>query len=130
MQETVNDINNIVQLFLEYFYKNFSPLIIIFIIYVIYCAVFICNYSLKGIILSFLGSVLAYICYLLIYDITYIQFLISLRLDVSIKVIINHYFPFFLMINMLHLKQCLNFLQNIIDISRTIFFYPLLIKFF
>lgn len=95
MQQNVTDIQSMMKLFIQYFYQNFSPNLVIFIIYVIYCAVFICNYSFKGIILSFIGISLAYTCYLLIYDITYIQFLISLRLDESLRLIIVHYFPFF-----------------------------------
>ncbi len=95
MQQNMSDIQSMFYLFLKYFNKSINSTLIIFTIYLIYCAVFICNYSLRGIIFSFIAVVLAYTCYLLIYDITYIQYLISLRLDESLRLILVQYFPLF-----------------------------------
>lgn len=95
MQNTVHDVKEINQMFFDYFQSSISISLIVFVLYLLVCAIFICHYSLKGIIFSFLLVLIAYIIYLLVYDITYVQYLMSLHLDESFRMLFNYYFPLF-----------------------------------
>ena len=95
MTESLNDAKKMQEMFLKYFQSSISTSLIIFIIYILYIAVFILKYSLKGIIVSAIGLTLAYIGYLLVYDVTYIQYLMTLRLDEGFRLLIAQYLPFF-----------------------------------
>ncbi len=95
MTEGLNDAKKMQEMFLKYFQSNLSTGLIIFIIYILYIAVFILKYSLKGIIFSIVGITLAYTAYLLVYDVTYIQYLMSLRLDEGFRLLVAQYLPFF-----------------------------------
>ena len=95
MTDSLNEAKKIQEMFLTYFKSNLSPSLIIFIIYILYISVFILKYSLKGIIFSVIGVTLAYTAYLLVYDVTYIQYLMSLRLDEGFRLLVAQYLPFF-----------------------------------
>ena len=69
MIKNFNEAKNMQAMFLKYFQSSLSPVLIIFIIYVLICAVAIFKYSLKNIILSVLGFLLVYLAYLLVYDV-------------------------------------------------------------
>lgn len=95
MTDGLNDAKKMLEMFLKYFQSNLSIGLLLFIIYILYIAVFILKYSLKGIILSVIGVTLAYVAYLLVYDVIYIHYLMSLRLDESFRIIIGQYLPYF-----------------------------------
>ena len=91
MIKNFNEAKNIQIMFLKYFQSSLSPVLIIFSIYVLICAVSIFKYSLKNIILTVLGFLIVYLGYLLVYDVTYINYLISLRLDEVFRELIAQY---------------------------------------
>ena len=95
MTESLTDAKKMLELFLSYFQSNLSTGTIILGIYILFVAVFILKNSLKGIILSVVGLTLAYTAYLLVYDVTYIQYLMSLRLDEGFRILVGQYLPFF-----------------------------------
>lgn len=95
MTESFNDAKKMQEMFFKYFQSNLSTGIIILLLYILYIAVFILKHSLKGIFVSILGLTLAYTAYLLVYDVTYIQYLMSLRLDEGFRLLVAQYLPFF-----------------------------------
>jgi hypothetical protein len=95
MIKNFNEAKNMQIMFFKYFQSSLSPILIIFSIYVLICAVSIFKYSLKNIILTVLGFLIVYLGYLLVYDVTYINYLISLRLDEVFRVLVAQYLPYF-----------------------------------
>ena len=95
MQNNLYDVKTIVNMYLDYFMNGFTISTFILSIYLLYSAVFIFHYSFKGIILTIILLLFAYTIYLLVYDITYVQYLMSLRLDESFRLLFFHYFPLF-----------------------------------
>lgn len=94
MNNSIRDPKQMFELFFEYFGSGISTEAIILTIYVLFLAVFL-KYSFKGIIISVIGITVAYTIYLLVYDITYVQYLISLKLDESLRLLLTQYFPHF-----------------------------------
>lgn len=95
MTDSLNEAKKMQEMFLKYFHSTLSIYLIILIIYVLFVCVAILKYSLKGIIASVIGITLAYTAYLLVYDVTYIQYLMSLRLDEGFRLLVAQYLPFF-----------------------------------
>lgn len=95
MSDNFSEAKKMQEMFLKYFLSNLTTGFIIFIIYVLFIAVVILQHSLKGIILSVIGITIAYTAYLLVYDVTYIQYLMSLRLDEGFRLLFAQYLPFF-----------------------------------
>lgn len=95
MSESLNDAKKMLEMFLKYFQSNISTGLLFFIVYILYIAGFILKYSFKGIILSIIGITFAYIAYLLVYDVTYIQYLMSLRLNEGFRLLVSQYLPYF-----------------------------------
>ena len=94
MNNSIRDPKQMFEIFFEYFGSGISTEAIILTIYVLFLAVFL-KYSFKGIIISVIGITIAYTIYLLVYDITYVQYLISLKLDESLRLLLTQYFPYF-----------------------------------
>lgn len=94
MNNSIRDPKQMFELFFEYFSSGISTEAIILTIYVLFLAVHL-KYSFKGIIISVIGIIVAYTIYLLVYDITYVQYLISLKLDESLRLLFTQYFPHF-----------------------------------
>lgn len=95
MTDSLTEAKKMQEMFLKYFHSTLSINLIILIIYVLFVCVAILKYSLKGIIASVIGITLAYTAYLLVYDVTYIQYLMSLRLDEGFRLLFAQYLPFF-----------------------------------
>ena len=95
MTESLNDAKKMQEMFVKYFQSNLSTGLIIMLLYILYIAVFILKHSLKGISVSIFGLTLAYTAYLLVYDVTYIQYLMSLRLDEGFRLLVAQYLPLF-----------------------------------
>lgn len=95
MTENLTEAKKMQEMFIQYFQSNLSPSLIAFIIYVLFIAVVILKHSLKGIIASVIGITIAYTAYLLVYDVTYIQYLMTLRLDEGFRLLVAQYLPFF-----------------------------------
>lgn len=95
MTDSLTEAKKMQEMFLKYFHSTLSINLIILIIYVLFVCVAILKYSLKGIIASVIGITLAYTAYLLVYDVTYIQYLMSLRLDEGFRLLVAQYLPLF-----------------------------------
>lgn len=95
MTDSLAEAKKMQEMFLKYFQSTISTELIILIMYVLYICVVVLKYSLKGIIASVLGITIAYTAYLLVYDVTYIQYLMSLRLDEGFRLLVAQYLPFF-----------------------------------
>lgn len=95
MTENFSETKNMLEMFIKYFRSHLTTDLIFFIIYVLFIAVVILKHSLKGIILSVIGVTFAYTAYLLVYDVTYIQYLMSLRLDEGFRLLVAQYLPLF-----------------------------------
>ena len=76
MSDNFSEAKKMQEMFIKYFQSYLTTDLIIFIIYVLFVAVAILKYSFKGIVFSVIGVTLAYTAYLLVYDVTYIQYLI------------------------------------------------------
>ena len=68
MSDSLNEAKKMQEMFFKYFQSSLSASVIIFAIYVLFIAVAILRYSLKGIIASVIGITLAYTAYLLAFD--------------------------------------------------------------
>lgn len=95
MTDNFSETKKMLQMFFKYFQSYLTTDLIILIIYVLFIAVAVLRYSLKGIIFGVIGVTLAYIAYLLVYDVTYIQYLMSLRLDEGFRLLVAQYLPLF-----------------------------------
>lgn len=95
MSDNFSETKNMLKMFFKYFQSYLTADLIIFIIYILIIAITILRYSLKGIIISAIGVTLAYTAYLLVYDVTYIQYLMSLRLDEGFRLLVAQYLPLF-----------------------------------
>ena len=95
MSDNFSEAKKMQEMFIKYFQSYLTPGLIIFIIYILFIAVLILKYSFKGIIFSVIGVTLAYITYLLVYDVTYIQYLMSLRLNEGFRLLVAQYLPLF-----------------------------------
>lgn len=94
MRNSIREPQQMFELFFEYFQSGISKDVIVLTLFVLFLAFYL-RYSFKGIILSVIGITLAYTAYLLVYDITYIQYLISLKLDEGLRILLTQYFPYF-----------------------------------
>lgn len=95
MSDNFSEAKKMQEMFFKYFQSYLTTDLIIFIIYVLFIAVTILKYSFKGIVFSIIGVTLAYTAYLLVYDVTYIQYLMSLRLDEGFRLLVAQYLPLF-----------------------------------
>ena len=95
MSDNFSEAKKMQEMFIKYFQSYLTTDLIIFIIYVLFVAVAILKYSFKGIVFSVIGVTLAYTAYLLVYDVTYIQYLMSLRLDEAFRLLVAQYLPLF-----------------------------------
>ena len=95
MSDSLNDARKMQEMFFKYFQSNLSTGLLLLIVYILYIAIFILRFSFKGIILSIIGITIAYVAYLLVYDVTYIQYLMSLRLNEGFRLLVAQYLPYF-----------------------------------
>ncbi len=85
-----------IKLMLEFLInKYFSITTVIFLIYLLYCYIFLLHYSFKKILIAFISVTLIFIIYLTVYDITYVQYLMQLHINETFRTLISHYLPTF-----------------------------------
>lgn len=95
MSDNFSEAKKMQEMFIKYFQSYLTTDLIIFIIYILFIAITILKYSFKGIVFSIIGVTLAYTTYLLVYDVTYIQYLMSLRLNEGFRLLVAQYLPLF-----------------------------------
>lgn len=130
MIKNFNEAKNMQIMFLKYFQSSLSIELVILCLYVLFCSVFILKRSLKGIIFSVIGFVIMYLAYLLVYDVTYINYLMSLRLDESFRLLVSQYLPYFSLAKHAPSKALPKFNRSQLNIIKIIFDNSLIMKYY
>lgn len=121
---------NIREFFFALIKRSISPSMAIFSLYVLLCLVFIVHIPFKHIISGLVAIIFVYTIYLLIFDITYVQFIYSLHIDEQIRILMSQMSILPKISRMAPSKALPSFKKYQYRVAKTKFDYLMISKFY